>query len=405
VAKVTGLYDRDQYLLHKTTLDEIPSLFTLATLSTLVLFLAGDVIATGRLASSEVFALWGALFAALTVLRALARWIAASVTPPERCLFVGSEQQAADFAAKLAASRGVQAELVGRLGADESGAAREPSGELSAMLPALKSYLATEPLDRVVLSPGSEAADDLMYAITELKSYGVKVSVLTAMSRAAGSSVELDTLGGTTLLALRRFEITTSSGLVKRGFDVGCSAFALLALAPVLLAIAIAIKLDSPGPVLFRQRRVGRGDEVFGMLKFRSMVENAEELKDEYRHLDEGEGIFKIADDPRVTRVGRFIRRWALDELPQLVNVLRNEMSLVGPRPLPLDEDAKIVGWYRRRLGIAPGITGYWQTTDTEHSLTEMVRLDCLYLANWSLWNDVRILLRTIPHVLRQKTP
>lgn len=401
LAKVMGLYDRDQHLLHKTTLDEVPSLFSLATLSTLVLFVAGDLVSTGELSSLSVLAMWGALFAGLMILRALARSIAAALTPPERCLFVGAADHAAQFARKLATTGGVRAELVGRLGADDGHAGPI---ELSAMLPALEAYLATEPLDRVVLSPGSEGADDLMYAITELKSYGVKVSVLTAMSRVAGSSVELDQLNGMTLLGLRRFDISTSSRFVKRSFDVVGSSLALIVLAPVLLAIALAIKLDSRGPVLFRQPRVGHRDEVFEMLKFRSMVEDADERKDEYRHLDQGQGIFKIVNDPRVTRVGRFIRRWAIDELPQLVNVIRGEMSLVGPRPLPLDEDRKIVGWYRRRLGIAPGITGYWQATDGAHSLDEMVRLDCLYLANWSLWNDIRILLRTIPRVLRRPT-
>ncbi len=137
------------------------------------------------------------------------------------------------------------------------------------------------------------------------------------------------------------------------------------------------------------------------MLKFRSMYEGSEHLREDLRDLNEADGLFKIDADPRITRVGRRIRRWSLDELPQLINVLRGEMSLVGPRPLVPDEDSQIEGLYRRRLDIPPGITGYWQALGSSRiPLFEMVRLDYLYVATWSLWHDVRILLRTVPYVL-----
>jgi lipopolysaccharide/colanic/teichoic acid biosynthesis glycosyltransferase len=217
----------------------------------------------------------------------------------------------------------------------------------------------------------------------------------------AGSTVEIDDIHGLTLLGVRSFEMGRSSRLLKRGFDLTVSSLALVALLPLLVAVAIAIMLDSRGPVLFRQLRIGHDGKPFEMLKFRSMIVGAHAQREDLRELNEAaEGLFKIGDDPRLTRVGRTIRRWSVDELPQLINVLRGEMSLVGPRPLVPEEDSMIEGLYRRRLDLAPGITGYWQALGSSRiPLFEMVRLDYLYVANWSLWNDVRILFRTVPYV------
>ena len=176
-------------------------------------------------------------------------------------------------------------------------------------------------------------------------------------------------------------------------------------LAPLLVMVAGAIKLDSRGPVFFRQRRVGRRGEAFWMLKFRSMVRDADDIKAQLRDQNEAKGgLFKIPDDPRITRVGRFLRRTSLDELPQLLNVLGGNMSLVGPRPLVEDEDALIEGWQRRRLAVKPGMTGMWQIFGSSRiPMSEMVKIDYLYGANWSLWLDVKILLRTVPYVLRRR--
>jgi lipopolysaccharide/colanic/teichoic acid biosynthesis glycosyltransferase len=158
--------------------------------------------------------------------------------------------------------------------------------------------------------------------------------------------------------------------------------------------------------LIFRQRRVGRHGERFALLKYRSMVVGADAAKDEVAHLNEGAtGLFKIPDDPRVTKVGRFLRKWQLDELPQLVNVLRGEMSLVGPRPLIPEEDSRIVGWYRRRLDVPPGMTGHWQVlgSSSQIPLDEMVKLDYLYVANWSLWGDIQLLIRTAGFLARRR--
>ena len=235
------------------------------------------------------------------------------------------------------------------------------------------------------------------------KASGVRVSVLPRMFEVVGSAVEFDDVDGMTMLGVRRFGLSRSSRLLKRGFDILVTSIALLLLAPVILAIAIAIRLDSRGPVFFRQVRVGRDGKHFRIYKFRSMVVDAERRKDELRALNEaGQGLFKITNDPRITRVGGFLRNTSLDELPQLFNVLRGEMSLVGPRPLVVDEDAQVLGLDRSRLHLTPGMTGPWQVLGSRVPMKEMVGIDYLYVANWSLWVDLKVLLRTARHVARR---
>jgi lipopolysaccharide/colanic/teichoic acid biosynthesis glycosyltransferase len=216
-----------------------------------------------------------------------------------------------------------------------------------------------------------------------------------------GSSVEFDDLHGLTVMGVRRFGLTRSSAALKRGFDLAFATIGLLALSPIVAVIAITIRLDSAGPVLFRQLRMGRHGRPFQIYKFRTMVADAEAQKESLRERNEAqEGLFKILEDPRVTRVGRLLRRSAIDELPQLLNVLLGEMSLVGPRPLVLDEDCHVQGWHRRRLELTPGMTGHWQILGPARvPLSEMVAIDYLSLANWSLWSDVKILLRTVTYV------
>jgi lipopolysaccharide/colanic/teichoic acid biosynthesis glycosyltransferase len=191
----------------------------------------------------------------------------------------------------------------------------------------------------------------------------------------------------------------------KRLMDIFLSLLALILLAPVWGAIALLIKLDSPGPVLFRQRRVGQGGEPFQMLKFRTMIKDADAHKLSLLHMnDAAEGLFKIQQDPRVTRVGRMLRSTSLDELPQLLHVLTGRMSLVGPRPLVQEEDELIAGRYRERLEMRPGITGAWQVAGASRiPINEMVKLDHDYVVNWSLRGDLKLLLGTIPHVLLRR--
>jgi exopolysaccharide biosynthesis polyprenyl glycosylphosphotransferase len=430
IAKAMGLYDRDEHLLHKTTLDEVPGLFSLSAITALALSLSGDSLVEGSLGQTQVAAVWAMLFLTTVSLRSIARAAARRLTPPERCLLVGDTRTAEYVREKLALSPAVKAELVGSVPANPSGTNGNGNGYHvgngngnghdpangngngnghrghESLVRTLKPTLASDRIDRVILALDTGGRDDLLDLIRELKSHGVKVSVLPEASRIAGSAVELDHLHGMTLLGMRRFEITHSSRLIKRGFDALGSSLALLFLSPILLLVAAAIKLDSSGSVFFRQRRVGLRGQEFEMLKFRSMVAEAELLKDDVLHLNEGaDGLFKIADDPRVTRVGRWLRRTQLDEMPQLINVLRGEMSLVGPRPLVDEEDRRIQGWYRRRLELRPGMTGHWQILGSSQRipLAEMVKLDYLYLANWSLWGDIKLLMRTVPFVVSRR--
>jgi lipopolysaccharide/colanic/teichoic acid biosynthesis glycosyltransferase len=189
---------------------------------------------------------------------------------------------------------------------------------------------------------------------------------------------------------------------VKRSFDLVASALIALVFLPVWLLIALAVKLDSRGPVFFVDRRIGVGEKEFGMLKFRTMVAEAPRLQPDLEEANEAEGaLFKIREDPRVTRVGRVLRRLSLDEIPQIVNVLKGEMSLVGPRPLPLRDYALLEDWHRARYAVLPGMTGLWQISGRSGlTFDDLVRLDFTYIENWSIWLDITIIARTIPAVI-----
>jgi exopolysaccharide biosynthesis polyprenyl glycosylphosphotransferase len=404
-AKLFGLYDRDETLLRKTTLDEVPKLFHLATLCALAAWLGSELIVKGGyLRRPEVLVLWLALLAGLVLARALARAIALRISPVERCLFIGDDVSAKTIRSKLTDHRGVKATMVAQLDLDK--AAHWSTDAFSAGRLAEIRDLAQElDVHRAIVAPGSAEAGEMLNLVRTLKAVGVRVSVLPRLLEVVGSSVEFDDLHGVTVMGVRRFELTRSSAMVKRSFDLLGASLGLLVTSPLLLAFAVAIKLDSRGPVFFRQLRVGQHGEHFYMLKFRTMVPDAEAMKDSLRDRNEAKGgLFKIADDPRVTRVGGFLRKSALDELPQLLNILMGEMSLVGPRPLVVEEDQRVEGWHRRRLELMPGMTGHWQILGPARvPLAEMVAIDYLYVANWSLWKDVKILLRTVPHVLGRR--
>jgi exopolysaccharide biosynthesis polyprenyl glycosylphosphotransferase len=408
-SKVIGLYDRDEHLLHRSTLDEAPALFQLATLYTLLIWLFEGVFvqetvtnAPEGLGRDQILGLWGLLFITTLLARTIARWIAGRTVSHERCLVLGDAPETFQLGRKLDASRSIQASVVGRVPLSKS----DPGADASALgqLDDLGTILAHNEIHRVIVAPGTADSDELLHAIRLTKSLGVKVSVLPRLFEVVGSAVRFDDVDGITLLGVPQYGLTTSSQALKRGLDLVGSALGLVVLAPLLWAIALAVKLTSPGPVFFRQTRIGRDGEEFRMVKFRTMYDGADEQKAELAELNESQGLFKIANDPRLTTVGRVLRRFSFDELPQLFNVLKGEMSLVGPRPLVTDDDRRVEGWQRRRLALRPGMTGVWQVLGSSRvPLREMVKIDYLYGANWSLWLDIKILLRTVPYVVARR--
>jgi exopolysaccharide biosynthesis polyprenyl glycosylphosphotransferase len=400
-AKLAGLYDRDETLLRKTTLEEAPKLLQLATIVTLVTWLTGGLLTQHTLDRHEALFLWLALALGLVLARAAARVLALRMAPAERCLVIADEMSTRTISAKLTGHSGIRAEVVAHLDLDKAGSWSTDSFSV-VRVAEIRDLARTLDVHRAIIAPRSVDAGEMLNLVRTLKAVGVRVSVLPRLLEVVGSSVEFDDLHGMTVMGVRRFELTRSSAAVKRAFDMAFAALGLLAISPLMLAAAAAIKLDSDGPVFFRQLRVGRHGNRFHILKFRTMVADAEALKDSLRHRNEAqEGLFKIVDDPRVTRVGRILRKTALDELPQLLNILKGEMSLVGPRPLIVEEDLRIQGWHRRRLELTPGMTGPWQILGPARvPLAEMVAMDYLYVANWSLWTDMKILLRTISYVV-----
>ncbi len=268
----------------------------------------------------------------------------------------------------------------------------------------LDAIIKAQGVDRVIIAFTRASHEQLLESIRACRDAGVAIDVVPRLFEFLDGVRALDQVGGLPLLSIGAQNLTSASVAAKRALDVFGSLALLVLFGPAMIAAAIAIKLESRGPVFFRQPRAGRGNSSFALIKFRSMYMDAEERKQEIEALNEaGDGVmFKIRRDPRVTRVGRFLRRFSIDELPQLFNVLRGEMSLVGPRPLIFPETAALdENWHLRRLELRPGLTGPWQVYGRSQSpFQEMVRFDYQYVAGWSLARDVEILLATIPAVV-----
>ena len=405
-AKLVGLYDRDPHVLRKTTIDEAPAILYLSVVYALGAWLCEAVLFHGELVRGQVFGLLLLMFTLTALGRVAVRRLALRLTTPERCIVLGTTVDAARIAAKLAASASVNATVIGHV-ALHGTATTGGTGSIPTLggYDALSRVLSHNEVERVIIAPHDDGQDQVLDAIRLVKVLGVKVSVLPRLLEVVGSTSMFDDIEGMWLLGVRQYGLARSSELIKRATDVVLATGLLVALGPLLLMLTAVIKADSPGPVLFRQRRIGRRGERFSMLKFRSMVIDAEARKAEVMALNEVRGgMFKITDDPRITRSGRLLRRTSLDELPQLLNVLRGDMSLVGPRPLIPDEDVLITGWQRHRLAVKPGMTGLWQIFGSSRiPLNEMVKIDYIYGANWSLWLDLRILLRTVPYMLSRR--
>jgi exopolysaccharide biosynthesis polyprenyl glycosylphosphotransferase len=280
------------------------------------------------------------------------------------------------------------------------------SGGADAYLAAVREVLdSTEARGVVLVGAEGLPDEDLLELVHSVRLRGVPLRVVPGAFALMRGRTILSEGMGVPLLEVHYPGLDNTQRTLKRLLDVAVSVGGIVLLSPLFVAVAIAVRLDSPGPVLFRQKRVGADERVFVCYMFRSMQRDAEVRQAGLEDLNEVEGpAFKIKDDPRVTRVGRFLRRWSIDESPQLVNVLKGEMSLVGPRPLPVRDFLRMEESHKRRLGAVPGMTGYWQTSGrSDLSFEEMVRLDLYYIENWSLSFDLKIILKTLSAVLRRE--
>jgi len=318
----------------------------------------------------------------------------------ERVIVVGNNRQARMVMQMLAQ----QAHLGYRVLGFVDDAVRNDFGRFRALGPTqhLPTLIPQLGADRVIVALPAAQHGDIMWVLDHCRQDGVSYSLVPDLFELRLSHVNLETVSGIPLLAFDETKIAGWNLFVKRALDVIVSGALLLLLAPVFGLVALAIKLESPGPVLFRQVRLGRYGVPFTCYKLRSMHERAEDEIGQLLELNEADGpIFKIRADPRLTRVGQLLRHTSMDELPQLWNVLRGEMSLVGPRPPIPDEVERYEEWHRRRLDVVPGITGLWQVSGRSHlSFDEMVMLDIYYIENWSLSLDLQILARTGPAVM-----
>jgi len=393
--KILGLYECDDQRIRKTTVDEIPRLAQLGALLVLAVWL-GDQWLIGGPAGKDQALVLGATFVVAAVLgRRTARRVANVNGPRERCLFIGGENSYLRLRT-IFDRHELPSDLVARVAVPDALNGGDSDDQ------AVLEIIARAEAHRLIIGPHSLTNARTFELMEAAREAGARVSLLPDMLEVVGSSVDFDDLYGVTLLGVRHTNLSRSSLRLKRTFDIVGAAILLVAVAPLMAVIALAIRLDSAGPVLFRQLRIGRDGKPFRIFKFRSMVDDADTLKDELRHLNEAaDGLFKIDADPRVTGVGRALRRTSLDELPQLFNVLLGQMSIVGPRPLVADEDGRILGVRRGRLRLTPGMTGQWQVSGSARvPLEDMVKLDHLYVSNWTLWGDMKILLRTVPYVL-----
>ena len=307
----------------------------------------------------------------------------------KRFILVGTTEDTSRFKAQLSAADGI--EVVNQLNLNETGIER------------LVDMLHEHSANGVILNAKHTYFGQVEKAIQACELEGVEAWLLADFFNTQLSQTLLDELHGRPMLIFRSTPEHSWQAIVKEAFDVATSFLLLLLLLPVFLIVTMLIKLSSPGPVLFRQQRSGLNGRPFTMLKFRSMVSDADQRKHELEALNEmGGPVFKVTDDPRVTPIGRFLRRHSVDELPQLLNVFRGDMSLVGPRPLPVDEVQRFDDLaHRRRLSVKPGMTCLWQVSGRNNvkDFKDWVRLDLEYIDNWSLWLDFKILLRTIPVV------
>jgi exopolysaccharide biosynthesis polyprenyl glycosylphosphotransferase len=410
-AKLYGLYDHDEERTNHSTVDEFFGVFHLVTVGTWVFYLGSWLT---RLADPSILKLtvfWGLAIGVIAAGRATARsFCRHRITYLQNTVILGAGEVGQLVARKLLQHPEYGVNLVGFVDASPR-EQREDLGHMTILgssdrLPAIVRLF---DIERVIVAFSNETHHETLEIIRSLKDLDVQVDIVPRLFEIVGPGVGIHTVEGLPLVGLRPLRLSRSSRLLKRTLDITIASVGLVLLAPVFAAIALLVKRDSSGPVFFRQERMGAGDRTFRIFKFRTMAADADERKGEYAHLNRhaqnggDPRMFKVPNDPRVTKFGRLLRRYSLDELPQLINVFKGEMSLVGPRPLILDEHNHVDEWARKRLDLRPGITGPWQVLGRSGiPFGEMTQLDYLYVTNWSLSTDISLIVQTLPAVFRR---
>lgn len=416
--KVYKLYDNYTKRISHTAVDDLPWLAHALLVGSLAFWGFTKVAPVAQLSVLEG-AIFGftALFS-IVIARSLMSHLARLLFGSETVLMAGSGPRMQELLGKIELHReyglrpiAILDGVTGRECVERSNsAATTIAGGLPAPLLAFGAGVSFDRLceelqpERVIIDRNEFVAEQVIGMIDTCRRLAIKVSIVPDAVESLGPSVEVDAVQGVTLLGINPPVLGRTSRMIKRSFDLVISAAILLPAALPMLIIALTIKLDSKGPVLFRQARVGRGGKRFVLFKFRTMAADAEARHEALMERSRDPNWLDLDEDPRITRVGGFLRQTSLDELPQLINVLRGEMSLVGPRPLPEAEDAMVAGWARGRLDLTPGISGLWQVLGrTAIPFEEMVKLDYMYVTNWSLWLDLRLMMQTLPAVFGRR--
>jgi exopolysaccharide biosynthesis polyprenyl glycosylphosphotransferase len=401
------LYEGQTRSIAPNSMDEIGNLFHALLAGSLVLLVAGQ--GFKRLADWSVYSplealmFLGIALVAIPVLRGVVRtWVLPSMVRPRRTLIVGAGDVGRLVRRKLDSHPEYGLEFVGFI-EDDPRIEDDVVGRTTEL-----TYRVDElDVEWVILTATGDSYEETLDRVRAVRRPDVHLSIVPNYFELFASNASMEDIEGVPVVSLPPMRFSGPVRVLKRTFDVAAAGLGLLVLSPLLAVVALAVKLDSRGPVFFRQKRHGRGGTEFSIVKFRTMVDGAEQQRFDLAHLNEMEGggpLFKIKEDPRITRVGATLRKLSLDELPQLWNVVRGEMSLVGPRPFVVHESERITGWAGRRLETTPGITGLWQVLGrNDIPFEEMVKLDYVYVTNWSLWWDIKILFQTIPVVLARK--
>jgi exopolysaccharide biosynthesis polyprenyl glycosylphosphotransferase len=358
---------------------------------------------------SSYYIFYGSLFLGtiyITALRAahlkFTGWILAQAGYRRRAVLVGSGRHLEEVAHALASRARAAVDVVGYLSLTP-----RPQNGLRSLgeLDQLPEVITNERIQEVIIADSDFPQERAVELVDVCHQRGVAVHIAPSTMEILIDRAEFVPGQTVPLFKLRPPVFEGIDFALKRGFDLVMSIVSLAILSPLLLAIALAVKLSSRGPVIYRSVRPGMAGKPFHCFKFRTMREHADQVQDDLESLNEKSGaLFKIRQDPRLTTIGGFLRRYSLDELPQLVNVVRGEMSLVGPRPLPMRDFERLEDWHKKRYLVLPGITGLWQVSGrSELDFDDLVRLDFLYLEHWSVMLDLQILLKTIPAVLSRR--